>query len=208
MKIVLISKRMWVAVSVIAFWFNLSLVVGQDSLGEKPVKEAEDASPAETPSESPKEKPAATKPAKGILEMTDEEKAAAGLEKLSPAELEYLDEWLRNKRQAAEKKAAEEATEKAKVESAKVESEVAKKAFLQDKDYALVSRVDGTMIPLTGRTVVRLEDGTKWKQANKEDRFTPRVKDRPAAAVFHTQFGYKMRIEGMPDFFVDPVREK
>jgi hypothetical protein len=70
----------------------------------------------------------------------------------------------------------------------------------------LVSRVDGTFTGLTGRTVIRLEDGTVWKQANADDRYRPKVTDHPAAAVIHGVFGYKMRIEGTQEFYVDPVR--
>ena len=33
-----------------------------------------------------------------------------------------------------------------------------------------------------------------------------RVTDHPAAAVIHGVFGYKMRIEGTQEFYVDPVR--
>jgi hypothetical protein len=51
-----------------------------------------------------------------------------------------------------------------------------------------------------------LEDGTAWKQANAEDHYHARVTDHPGAAVVHTIFGYKMRIEGTPEFYVDPVR--
>ncbi|MFZ3374849.1 MAG: hypothetical protein WA183_04800, partial [Chthoniobacterales bacterium] len=59
---------------------------------------------------------------------------------------------------------------------------------------------------LKGRTVIKLEDGTAWRQANVEDRFRPTVTDHPGAVVSHTVFGYKMRIEGTPEFYVDPIR--
>ena len=118
--------------------------------------------------------------------MTPEEFRAAGLNKLSPDEIQKLDAWLQGYRQTAEKKAT------ARVERTKLD--------------LLVSRVDGSFNGLTGRTVIRLEDGTVWKQANADDRFHPRVTDHPGAAVVHTMFGYKMRIEGTPEFYVDPVR--
>jgi hypothetical protein len=118
--------------------------------------------------------------------MTPEEFKAAGLNKLSPEELQKLDAWLQGYRQVTEKKAT------ARAERTKLD--------------LLVSRVDGSFNGLTGRTVIRLEDGTVWKQANAEDRFRPRVTDHPGAAVIHGIFGYKMRIEGTPEFYVDPVR--
>lgn len=199
--------------------FPLSLAVAQEAVPEKPVS-ATEASPVEkataaepsaeeTPAPAKKEK--ATKTEKGVQEMTDEEKAAAGLDKLSPAEIEYLNEWMRNKQKGAEKQAAEkaavQATEKAKAEAQREVKEEKHSSFLHHDQEALVSHVNGEMVPLSGRTIVTLEDGTRWKQANADDRYRPRVADHPAVAVFHTQFGYKMRIEGMPDFYVDPVRD-
>jgi hypothetical protein len=118
--------------------------------------------------------------------MSPEEFKAAGLNKLSPEELQKLDAWLQGYRQVAEKKAT------ARAERTKLD--------------LLVSRVDGSFNGLTGGTVIRLEDGTAWKQANADDHFRPRVTDHPGAVVIHTLFGYKMRIEGTPEFYVDPVR--
>lgn len=121
--------------------------------------------------------------------MTPEEFKAAGLNKLSPEELQKLNAWLQGYREVAEKKATARA---AKVERTKMD--------------LLVSRVDGTFNGLTGRTVIRLEDGTVWKQANADDRYRPKVTDHPAAAVIHGIFGYKMQIQGTQEFYVDPVR--
>jgi hypothetical protein len=121
--------------------------------------------------------------------MTPEEFKAAGLNKLSSEELQKLNAWLQGYREVAEKKATARA---AKVERTKMD--------------LLVSRVDGTFNGLTGRTVIRLEDGTVWKQANADDRYRSRVTDHPAAAVIHGIFGYKMQIEGTQEFYVDPVR--
>ena len=125
--------------------------------------------------------------------MTPEEFKAAGLNKLSQEELQKLNAWLQGYREVAEKAAEKKATARA----AKVE---------RTKMDLLVSRVDGTFNGLTGRTVIRLEDGTVWKQANADDRHRSRVTDHPAAAVIHGIFGYKMQIEGTQEFYVDPVR--
>src|SRR6266496_314778 len=125
--------------------------------------------------------------------MTPEEFKAAGLNKLSPDELQKLDAWLQGYRQVTEQTAEKKATAKATAES-------------HAKMDLLVSRVDGTFNGLTGRTVIRLEDGTVWKQANADDRYRPKVTDHPAAVVIHGIFGYKMQIEGTQEFYVDPVR--
>src|SRR5213083_1376684 len=125
--------------------------------------------------------------------MSPEEFKAAGLNKLSPEELQKLNAWLQGYREVAEKTAEKKATARAaKVEHAKMD--------------LLVSRVDGTFNGLTGRTVIRLEDGTVWKQANADDRYRPRLTDHPAAVVIHGIFGYKMQVEGTQEFYVDPVR--
>ena len=125
--------------------------------------------------------------------MTPEEFKAAGLSKLSPDELQKLDAWLQGYRQVTEQKAEKKATARAeKVEHAKMDM--------------IVSRVDGQFNGLTGRTVIRLEDGTVWKQANADDRYRPKVTDHPAAAVIHGIYGYKMQVEGTQEFYVDPVR--
>ena len=121
--------------------------------------------------------------------MTPEEFKAAGLNQLSSQELEKLNAWLQGYREVAEKKATERAT---KVEHTKLDM--------------LVSRVDGTFNGLTGRTVIHLEDGTVWKQANADDRYRPKVTDHPAAVVIHGIFGYKMQVEGTQEFYVDPIR--
>jgi hypothetical protein len=126
--------------------------------------------------------------------MSPEEFKAAGLNKLSADELQKLDAWLQGYRQVTEQAAEKKATAKASAES-------------HAKMDLLVSRVDGTFNGLTGRTIIRLEDGTVWKQANADDRYRPKVTDHPAAAVIHGVFGYKMQIEGTQEFYVDPVRK-
>ena len=122
--------------------------------------------------------------------MTPEEFKAAGLDKLSPEELQKLDAWLQGYRQVTEAKAEKKATARAE----------------RTKMDLIVSRVDGTFNGLTGRTLIRLEDGTVWKQANADDRYRAKVTDHPATAVIHGVFGYKMQIEGTQEFYVDPVR--
>ena len=125
--------------------------------------------------------------------MSPEEFKAAGLNKLSTDELAKLNAWLQGYRQVTEQAAEKKATARAE-KTARTKLDV------------LVSRVDGTLPGLTGRTIIRLEDGTVWKQANADDRYRPKNPDHPAAAVIHGVFGYKMQVEGMQPFYVDPVR--
>ena len=118
--------------------------------------------------------------------MSPEEFRKAGLDKLSEEELQNLDRWLRGDREKTAKKAA------AKTSKAKMD--------------LIVSRVNGSFGGLSGGTVIELEDGTAWKQANADDHFRGSPVDHPGAAVMRGVFGYKMRIEGVPEFYVDPVR--
>jgi hypothetical protein len=122
--------------------------------------------------------------------MTPEEFKAAGLNKLSSDELQKLNAWLQGYRQVTEQAAEKKATARAS----------------RTKLDVLVSRVDGTFNGLTGRTIIRLEDGTVWKQANADDRYRAKNPDHPAAVVIHGVFGYKMQLEGSQAFYVDPVR--
>jgi hypothetical protein len=121
--------------------------------------------------------------------MSPEEFKAAGLDKLSPDELQKLDAWLQGYREATEKK---------------TEKKVIAKSFFHHEP--VVSRVDGSFAGLRGRTVIKLEDGTVWKQANLDDHVGPSPIDHPGAAVVWTGFGYKMRIQGVPEFYVNPVK--
>src|SRR6188474_3206326 len=122
--------------------------------------------------------------------MSPAEFNAAGLNKLSGDELQKLDAWLQGYRQVTEQAAEKKATARAS----------------RTKMDLIVSRVDGQFHGLTGRTIIRLEDGTVWKQANADDRYRSKNSDHPAAAVIHGVFGYKMQIEGTQPFYVDPVR--
>ena len=118
--------------------------------------------------------------------MTPEQFKAAGLDKLSPKELENLNKWLQGDRETTVKAASQRAERQA--------------------AELVVSRVDGTFTGLKGRTIIRLEDGTAWKQANQEDVWRATPVERPAAVVMRSVFGRKMRVQGSPDFYVNAVK--
>jgi len=126
--------------------------------------------------------------------MSPEEFKAAGLNKLSSEELEKLNAWLQGYREATEK-----VTEK------KTEKRVAsQQSFFHHEP--IVSRVDGSFAGLKGHTLIKLEDGTLWKQANLDDKAGPSPIDHPGAAVVWSGLGYKMRIQGVAEFYVNPVK--
>jgi hypothetical protein len=128
--------------------------------------------------------------------MSPEEFKAAGLNKLSSEELEKLNAWLQGYRETTEK-----VTEK------KTEKRVAASQSFFHHD-PIVSRVDGSFAGLKGRTVIKLEDGTVWKQANIDDHAGPSPIEHPGAAVVWTGLGYKMRIQGVAEFYVNPVKTR
>ncbi len=121
--------------------------------------------------------------------MTPEQFEAAGLGKLSPKELQNLNNWLQGYRETTEKTAQQKAVKSGKVIPTLV-----------------VSRIDGPFFGLTGSTIITLQDGTKWKQANKSDHYQGPGGDNLGVAVIKAGlFGYRMRIEGTPEFYVDRV---
>lgn len=178
---------------------------------------SEESTPEATSEKPAKKETTPQKPARSLEEnMRPEEFKAAGLDKLSEDELQHLDAYLQGYRNAAKKKAAEQAQAQAqdeikkaneKADQAEKATEVAKRdvAASKTKLDSLVSRVDGSIEGVKGHAIIRLEDGSVWKQTNADDRYRATVTDHPAAVVLHSTFGYKMRIEGMPEFYVDPV---
>ncbi len=119
--------------------------------------------------------------------MSPEEFHKAGLDKLTDEELRNLDRWLQGDREETAQKAAARTS--------------------RTKMDLVVSRVAGSFPGLSGNTIIQLEDGTVWRQANKYDHFQGSPVDHPGAAVVHSAFGFKMRIEGVPEFYVNPVRK-
>jgi len=205
-------------------FFNVVSAIAQEAVTEKSAQQSEEvtteeATPTPAPAERPKQRASRKKSSGGTLRdmMTREEFEAMGLDKLTPTELEHLSWWMQGYRRGAgagagTKLAAAPASApvvEANAETAAAAAETKKKIHYPwlAKKQGIYSRVNGMLGPLTGHSIVTLEDGTKWKQANADDRYRPRITDHPPAAVLPTSFGWKMRIEGMPDFYVNPVSE-
>ncbi len=123
--------------------------------------------------------------------MSSDQFKAAGLSKLSPEELQKLNEWLHGYRETTVKTTEVQATKEG-----------------RRKFDVVVSRIVGPFYGLTGSNIIRLEDGSAWKQATKADRTRGPGLDHLGVAIFSAGvFGYKMRIQGTPDFYVNQVRE-
>ena len=90
------------------------------------------------------------------------------MNKLSAEELQKLNEWLHGFRQetvqATEKKAAKEGRRKFDV---------------------IVSRVVGPFYGLKGATIIRLEDGSVWKQATRSDHIVGSGQENLGVAVYN-----------------------
>src|SRR5256885_13214418 len=195
--------------------FALGSVLAQEAV--ETAKPSEESTPEATPAKAKATKEETPKPAKSLEEtMRPEEFKASGLDKLNEDELQHLDAYLQGYRESTKKKAAEQAKAQAQdeIKKANEKADQAEKATEEVKKNAasartkldsLVSRVDGTIEGVKSNTQIRLEDGTVWKVVNPDERYRATVTDHPSAVVLHTTFGYKMRIEGMPEFYVDPV---
>ena len=174
----------------------------------KPEPPAE--SDTETSEQKPKKKPKGV--ATSVQEMNPDEFKRAGLDKLSPAELQTLNEWLKGYRHQAEQHAAAQVTEQTKQQAKQEGRAEAKSEFNRSWMSAdrVFSRVDGEFHGLrkyTRKAIIRLEDGTVWKQANESDNFDAKLTDHPPVMVTHSFAGYKMHVIGAGEFWVNPVRQ-
>ena len=121
--------------------------------------------------------------------MTPEEFKAAGLEKLTPAELAKLNRWLQGYRDTVVKKAETKAAQRE------------KRAKLQ----LIVSRYNGVWSGVGPGEIIELEDGSKWTLANKDEHYGGHA-DHPAIAVYKAGFfGWKMRVSRIAEFYVNQV---
>ena len=209
----MVARLLRFVVVIVAVCVAVSPLFAQEAVDvEKTGKATEEPTSEETQAKPAKESSAksGTKPTKSLEEtMRPEEFKAAGLDKLSEDEMQHLDAYLQGYRESAKKKATEQAQAKANEEIKKAQEQAKAteqaNASMRTKLDSLVSRVDGSIEGVKGNTVIRLEDGSVWKQVNRDDHFRAQITDHPAAVVLRTSFGYKMRIEGMPEFYVDPV---
>ena len=70
-------------------------------------------------------------------------------------------------------------------------------------------RAPKNMFAETDMYTIKLEDGTTWKQANKDDHYKGPGLDHLGVAVFNAGlFGYKMRIQGTQEFYVNQVKSR
>ncbi len=117
--------------------------------------------------------------------MTAEQLRNAGLNKLTPAELKSLNEWLRN---------YSTGTVESAVESAKVETraEVVKEVRTQEKEAKqaerIVSQIQGEFRGWDGKTIFPLKNGQVWQQRSSGQLFHKAVE--PQVEITKNIMGY------------------
>lgn len=128
-------------------------------------------------------------------QMTGQEFEAAGLEKLSPQELESLNGWIRRHSLAT----LDGPTAGAATVGADSQSEDRRgfKATKGEKDRTpITSRIVGRFSGWDGQTVFKLENGMIWTQADKEKFYTEEV-ENPVVVIEPGMFGtWRLSMEG------------
>lgn len=141
-------------------------------------------------------------------QLTPAERAAAGLDQLTPAQQAALDqlagrfakEGARHAVEAVQAEAKAEvvvavkqAREEAKAEVRKQKIENAGLAA-RDDDEIIRTRISGDFRGWTGNTTFHLENGQVWQQTDKENRFFPRMTGPEVELVPSKWAGWKMTI--------------
>ena len=113
-------------------------------------------------------------------QMTGKEYSAAGLHKLSPEELDVLNEWIRRNSLGtlAAPSSAVGATEPAATEK----DRRGLPSDPEDDERPIVSRLIGKFDGWDGQTVFKLENGMIWVQADK-DKFFVREIENPEVTI-------------------------
>ena len=125
--------------------------------------------------------------------MSPQEYDAAGLQKLTPEERARLDEFIRRFVSSSNQVAAEKAVDRAVKERKVMPPEI------------IQSRIVGPFTGYNGSTVFTLENGQRWRQAQPDSRYFPKV-ESPPVIIVKGQVGYRMYIAGGGDVRVSRVR--
>lgn len=137
-----------------------------------------------------------TRPKQDLRElMTADEFREAGLDKLSPAELENLNTWLYGFVEVERERAVEEAIPQGEEAFGleQVTSAVAK--IFRNQPEVIESRIVGKFRGWRGETEVTLENGQKWVQRG--DKYVYHVIENPTVRIEKGMFGYRMFVEGI-----------
>ena len=145
-------------------------------------------------------------------QLTPAERAAAGLDQLTPEQKAVLDqlaeryakEGARHEVEVVKAKAKEEtvaAVRQAREEAkAEIKTEVRKQKIenaglaARDDDETIRTHIDGDFRGWSGNTTFKLANGQVWQQTDKEIRFFPKMTDPEVELVPSKWAGWKMQI--------------
>jgi hypothetical protein len=128
-------------------------------------------------------------------QMTDEQFARAGLDKLSDEELTYLSDWLSGKVDEEKEKVVNEIIPAGENRFGADEQIQRNVNRIRPEPTELVSRIPGPFDGWDGDTVFHLENGQVWKQSQR-DKFSVRLED-PVVTIEKGILGaYFLSVEG------------
>ncbi|MDX1554603.1 MAG: hypothetical protein R3212_01110 [Xanthomonadales bacterium] len=126
-------------------------------------------------------------------QMTGDEFRSAGLEKLTPEELESLNAWIRA-RSLATLDAPRYGTT-----PSMGSAQLSKSDIKKMERETIVSRINGKFSGWDGQTIFRLENGMIWAQDDK-DKFYTQEMQNPTVTIEPTLFGgWKLSVEGFDE---------
>jgi hypothetical protein len=131
-------------------------------------------------------------------QMTGEEYRAAGLDKLSPQELDSLNAWIRS-RSLATLDAPRYGSSQAGA-SASMGGDDDRPDIEEMERKRIMTRIDGSFTGWDGQTVFKLENGMIWVQAD-GDKFHIKELQNPAVTIEPNFFGggWMLSVEGYKD---------
>ena len=129
-------------------------------------------------------------------QMNSKEFKASGLEKLSPDELEVLNNWIRSRSLVALDKATPVAGTAGSSSSGGDQRGFESKKSDKSDRVEFTSRLVGTFTGWDGQTTFKLENGMVWKQADK-DKFYTKALSSPLVTIKPGAFGtWRLSVEG------------
>lgn len=130
-------------------------------------------------------------------QMTGKEFNAAGLEKLSPQELDALNAWIRKHSLATLATTSSRATA---TTTAGTSDDRGLKSDKGEEDTSTVtSKLIGTFNGWDGQTIFKLENGMIWAQDSKKKFHTKEIKN-PTVVIEHGMFGrWHLSVEGLDE---------
>lgn len=133
-------------------------------------------------------------------QMTGKEFSAAGLEKLSPQELDELNAWIRKHSLAT--LATTPGKNPTATAASSSEDNRGLKSEKKDEDEdtsTITSKLIGKFSGWDGQTVFKLENGMIWAQASKKKFYTKEI-ENPVVIIEHGMFGsWRLRVEGLDE---------